>query len=122
MFLNLRFSPPCPDGMVEFEDRVEVAGIDHEAANAFASGAGHRLEFVPEPTNPSDANAIKVVGVTRGWLFKRRRFLGYVPRLFAGELARRGLTAKARPRLFHIWAASNGYAVLRFDILVPEGS
>ncbi len=124
MTVNLRFSLPLPEGMTVFEGQVEVSGVRHhrDGANAFARGKGHELELVPEPSNRHDGRSVKVVGVTRGWLFDRRRLLGYLPRETAAELSRRGLAAKARPRLCSIWAPGNGYVVVRLDVLAPIGA
>lgn len=123
MALKLRFEPPIPDGMRIMEGHIEVAGIPHRMANAvaFARRAQQYLELEREPNNPHDPNAIKVIGVSKGWFFWRRHFLGYVPRETAAIIAENRLWGRIKPRLRSIWAG--GYVkdtvYVNFDILEP---
>jgi hypothetical protein len=126
MTIKLRFEPPIPDGMWIMEAHIEVAGIPHRMGNAvaFARRGQHYLELEREPNNPHDPNAIKVIGVSKGWFFWRRHFLGYVPRETAARVAEMGLWGRVKPRLRSIWAG--GYVqdtvYINFDILEPKPS
>jgi len=44
---------------------------------------GNTLKLVPEPTNPYDPNAIKIIYET----FEKSAFLGYVPAKFSSEIS-----------------------------------
>jgi hypothetical protein len=107
--------------MAVFESRVEVLGTRHRRADAdaFARGKEHELDLVVEPDRLHEGGSIRVVGVTRGWLFTKRRVLGYVPHATVASLSRKGLSGKAQARLTSVWSPGNGYVVVRFDVLVP---
>jgi len=42
-------------------------------------GKNLSLELKTEPKNRYDSNAIKIIGVVHGWVFKSRYHIGYVP-------------------------------------------
>lgn len=122
--INLRFLPPIPEGMRIMEADIEVAGIPYHkaAALAFARRQQQYLELEREAGNQHDPNAIKVIGVSKGWIGWQRHFLGYVPRETAKQIAEEGLGNAIVPRLRNIWAG--GYVqdvvYIRFDILKPK--
>jgi len=92
---------PIPTGFRIYEERLEVLGVQRRRADAlaFCHGRGQSLAFVLEPSNPHDANAIRIDGAWKGWLFSKQKQLGYVPREIAARLAETGLAATVRPRL-----------------------
>jgi hypothetical protein len=51
-----------------------------EAAVSFASRSQQSVDLVPEPRNKHDPNAIMVMGISKGWFFWRKHFLGYMPK------------------------------------------
>src|SRR5688572_16398526 len=73
---------PLPDGVGIYAERLAVAGIHRRRAAAarFIRGSDLDLDLEPEPSNPHDRNALRVVGLWRGWFRQKRTFLGYVPR------------------------------------------
>jgi hypothetical protein len=106
------------------EEDLEVAGIPHRkrAAIAFAKGKQHRLELEPEPKNPHDRNAIRVIGISKGWFFWHRRLLGYVPQETAERIVGAGLMKVILPRLKSIFVGEYPQPVIhvRFDLLRPK--
>lgn len=124
MTIKLKFDPPIPDGMRIMENYTEVAGVQHRMGNvlAFARRSQHRLELEREPRNRHDPNAIKVIGISRGWFFWRRDFLGYVPAEIAAQIAKEAKWDVIVARLRGVWAG--GYhkdvVYIRFDILEPK--
>jgi hypothetical protein len=116
---NLRFLPEIPQGWRIWAGDVEVAGTHHriDAAVAFAQGDGQTLTLEPEPTNPHDPKAIKVLG----WSHSRREsyFVGYVPKDIA-----EAISTEYQPRIKNIWLGGYQKPVvyIRFDILVPKGT
>jgi hypothetical protein len=128
MAFEIIYSRPIPEGMSVLESYLSVAGISHRKDDviAFVEGKGHRLEFRAEPRNPQDRNAIKVFGVSKGWLFWRKRHIGYVPTEVAQEIADAGLIKKIALHLDRIWVGGkdDGHddtvISIRFDLLVPK--
>ncbi len=124
MTISLRFLPPIPEDMRIMEADLEVAGIQYRKRNAlaFAKRGQHRLELEREPNNSHDPNAIKVIGISKGWFFWRSDFIGYVPRDTAERIAKAGTWNVMQPRLKNVWAGGYVQDVIniRFDILEPK--
>lgn len=112
------FLPPIPNGFQIFNARLSVAGIAHRRDDAlrFADDSDQTLALEREPGNAYDANAIKVIGVTRG----TRRFIGYVPKEVAEEIVASGLADVVQPRLERIWRSGNGFVEVIFQIIGPK--
>jgi hypothetical protein len=123
--LNLRFLPEIPDGMRILFGDEEVAVISYHIANAraFAEGAAQALALEPEPNNPHDPNAIKVMSIYTRQLLEHRVHIGYVCEDVAGMLAKGAWNQTILPRLGNIWWGGyvRDYIVVRFDILGPGG-
>lgn len=119
--MSERFLPPITDGHQLFEATVDLAGIEHrrEDVLAFIDGREHQLEFVREPDNPADANAIAVYGLSKGLLFSQRRKIGYVPADVAAHIARCGVFEVLRPRLRSLYVSDGGFCLVQFDITGP---
>jgi hypothetical protein len=100
MAKDLRFLPAIPEGMRIFMADMEVAGVQHRLANAraFAKGRDHELRLEREPNNRHDPNAIKVIGIYRGWFFTHSVHIGYVPAEEAKLIAQRGMFAQIQAR------------------------
>ena len=124
MAKDLRFLPDIPEGMRIFLADEEVAGVQHRLSNAraFARGRNQELRFEREPGNPHDPNAIKIIGIYKGWFFAHSVHIGYVPAEVANVIAERGMFSLIRPRLKNIWWGGyiRDYIVVRFDILEPK--
>lgn len=112
---------PIPTGFRIYEERLEVLGVQRRRADAlaFCHGRGQSLAFVLEPSNPHDANAIRIDGAWKGWLFSKQKHLGYVPREIAARLAEAGLAAMVQPRLLKTYAGTDGYVEIEYQIIGP---
>lgn len=112
------FLPPIPKGFQIFNARLSVAGIEHRRDDAlrFADDSDQTLALEREPDNTHDANAIKVIGVTRG----TRRFIGYVPKEVAEQIVGSGVADVVQPRLERIWRTDNGFVDVIFQIVGPK--
>lgn len=91
---------PIPEGFQIFET-VDVAGVYYRlaAATAFATSKNQWIELEREKRNKHDANAIKVIGCSKGWFFIKRRFIGYIPRDTAKRIVEGGYWGLVKPRL-----------------------
>src|SRR5262249_62287371 len=100
MTKSLRFRPDIPDGMRKLAGDQEVAGIQYRLPNvkAFAKGRRQELRFEPDPGNPHDPNAIKVIGIYKGWFFTHSVHIGYISASVAQMIAERGLVSNILPR------------------------
>ncbi|RYF49854.1 MAG: hypothetical protein EOO38_06990, partial [Cytophagaceae bacterium] len=111
--------PPIPKGYQIFHRGAAVSGLHYrrEAALDFIrSGEKHHLEMEPEPTNPHDKDAIKVVGVTAG----QQYHLGYVPADIVRLLASLKMTDLVEIRLLRAYAGSNDYVDVMFQFIGPK--
>jgi hypothetical protein len=117
--INLRFLPDIPPGWHIWVGDVEVAGTNHhiDAAIAFAHTEGQYLTLEPDPTNPHDPKAVKVLGWTQQRGFPESYFVGYVPKDLADVLP-----PEYQPRIKNIWLGGYHRPVvyIRFDVLVPK--
>ncbi len=68
MALDPRFQPDYPAGLRVWLADQEVAGNNPRLGNGrrFARGREQAVVLAPEPANPHDRNAIKVMGVYKG--------------------------------------------------------
>src|SRR5262249_61991388 len=117
---NLRFLPEIPPGWRIWAADIEVAGTSHriDAAVAFAQAEGQYLTLEPEPTNPHDPKAIRVLGWTQSRGIPESFFVGYVPK----ELAE-VMPPEYQPRIKNVWLGGHHKPVvyIRFELLVPKG-
>jgi hypothetical protein len=124
MAKDLRFLPDIPEGMRIYVADEEVAGVEHRLSNvrAFTKGQNQELRLEREPNNRHDPNAIKVVGIYKGWFFTHSVHFGYVSAEVAKLIAEQDIFSQIRPRLKNIWWGGyvRDYIVVRFDILGPK--
>ncbi len=115
--------PAIPDGFQIYEERLEVAGLAYRKRHAlrFVRGREHRLEFEPEPSNRFDPNAIRVIGLWRGWFRARRALIGYVPKDVAAAIQETGFVDAVVPRLLKTFEGSSGFVEVQFQVLGPKG-
>ena len=114
----LDFLPPIPRGFQIFAPCLSVAGIQYRLDDAllFADESDQALALEPEPSNPNDPNALRVIGAARGM----RCFIGYVPKEVAEQIVGSGLTNTVQVRLERIWRSGNGYVDVTFQIIGPK--
>lgn len=103
-------------------DVAQVAGVNHYAVDAlsFSNRKYQYLEFVREPKNKYDANAIKVIGCSKGLLFFKRRIIGYVPKEIAKKIVDLGIFSQVIPRLERIFVDLKGHIDIGFQVLGPR--
>jgi hypothetical protein len=74
--------------------------------------AGDRLSLVREPSNPNDANAVRLE-----W---QGRMLGYVPRKDNTDLARQmDYGARVEARITDLTRTANGRYRMSYEVYVP---
>lgn len=115
---------PIPEGFEIFEERLAIAGIRFrkDDARAFAESGGGWLEFERDAANQHDANAIRIIGCTKGLIFgTTRRFLGYVPSEVAKAVVQAGYWVQVQPRLLKTWVGDTGFVEILFQLLGPKG-
>ena len=93
MSLHLRFSPAIPVGWRIWKENVEVAGIPYRLADVrkFAYGRRQDLRLERDVGNARDQNAIKVIGLYKGWFVSRIAHIGFVPAEVAESIVKRCL-------------------------------
>jgi hypothetical protein len=115
------FEYDLPSGWKTAESEIDVAGIQYRRAEAEAFVRGHdqAIRLEPEPKNPRDRNAIKVIGVyaKRAGGAKQETHIGYIPSEMAATLHDAGLTARVRGQLQNVYEGDNGYLGVRLDLL-----
>ncbi len=89
MDIKRKFDLGGPDGLQIYESYIEPAGAYWEnypdVFKFIGGGKNLSLELQREPKNRHDPNAIRIIGVVRGWAFDSRYHIGYVP----GDMARK---------------------------------
>jgi hypothetical protein len=112
------FHDPIPTGYQIYIKNADIVGIKHRKMDflRFALSDEQGLELEPEPNNPADQNAIKVIGTAK----TGRYFIGYVPREDAKQIVNSGLAADVRARLVRIFIGKNGYVDIRWQIIGPK--
>lgn len=80
------------------------------------------LELEKEPNNKHNKNAIKVIGVNKGFFFGyNRRPIGYIAKQTAKALVRREFLDKVKPHLSEVNFPPNGkYVQIRYSLIVLE--
>ena len=117
---------------------LDVMGVQHRKADALAfaratqtaeqKGWAYGVRLQPEPSNPHDSNAIKVIGHAMVKRFfadpaERSWHIGYVPRETAEEV-NEDLISKNHPYAAELYGIYLGkdFIDIEFFILVPKGS
>ena len=112
--------PFIPKGLQIYDSRLSVAGIKHRAVDvaSFMRSAAPSLYFEPEPSNPHDENAIKVMAASAG----ARHFLGYIPAATAKQIALSGVRDLIKARLEYGYEWEGGKTDVIFQILGPKSN
>jgi|GEM_PF-2307344 len=129
MIIYESYNQAIPSGFVVFDSDMMVAGINHRVKEAltFVKAKNLWLEFERDYTNPSDSNAIKIIGCSKALLGGiERHFIGFVPRGIAKYISQSKFYDKVQPILSNILA--NDYTVeniflgnieIKFHIIGP---
>jgi hypothetical protein len=122
MNIKRKFELGGPDGLQIFESYIEPAGAywkNPDVLKFISGGKNLSLELEREPKNRYDANAIKVIGVVRGWLFKTRYHIGYV----SADIAKKLVLGKFWPNVAANlrMVEAREYTHVKFDLLGPTG-
>ena len=94
--------PAYPDDHQIYYKQFEVAGVfcRKGALEKFVKLKDPYLRLEPEPTNSHDRNAIKVIGVGKGWFREKSFHIGYIPAEYAAEIAKwKDAVTKLLPRM-----------------------
>lgn len=117
-----RFDPSRPDGVQIFVPAMQPAGAyyqNYPDARKFVRGRRLALELKRDPGNPHDSNAIKIIGVVRGLIFKRRYHIGYLPADIARKIVQGGFWPNVGADLRTVqWGE---YTTVEFDLYGPAG-
>jgi len=118
---GISFLPPIQVGYEIYYENLEIKGIQDQqtAVWQFIQGSNHLLDWEQEPSNPQDPHAIKIFGVSEHIFSTKRDMLGYVPGDVAKQIVSSGLWPFLQLRLDYISVATQGFIVIRFQILGP---
>lgn len=111
-----------PAGYQIYVDRLEVAGIHHrrDAAAQFVKQTNLWLEFLSEPSNSYDSNAIMILGCYKQYDKINRTHVGYVPASIAKQITRFSAD-ECKARLLKTYIGDSGYVEILFQVLGPKG-
>ena len=111
-----------PEGLQIFEERLDVAGIQHRKNEAvkFVSSKSQWLEFERDKKNKFDINAIKIQGCSKSFLGTKKRFIGFLPSEVAAQVVSFGLE-ECQPRLLKTYLGDSGFVEVKFQVLGPKG-
>jgi len=114
--------------------QIKVVGVQHRkrAAIEFAEGCARAeatgreawVTLEPEPENPFDRHAVKVIGhwIRRG-IFRKSaeaRHIGYLPSDIAEEAAELVANGSMRARLMSVYSSDNGFIDVSIIPIVPR--
>lgn len=111
-----------PDGFMIYDDRLEVAGIQHrrDVAAQFVNQTNQWLEFESEPLNSYDSNAIKILGCYQQNNENIKLHVGYVPASIAKQITNFSAD-ECKARLLKTYIGESGYVEILFQVLGPKG-
>jgi len=115
-------SSDLPKGYQILEKRLLVAGIQHysDAALKFIHNSDQHLELEKEENNKFDPNAIKIIGVSKGWFFNSRNHIGYVPKEISKQINATELFEMVKPRVTRTYEDDNDFIEIQFQIIGPK--
>lgn len=110
-----------PDGFRIYDERLEVAGIQHrrDAAAQFVNQTNLWLEFESEPLNSYDPNAIKILGCYQQNNENIKLHVGYVPASIAKQITNFSAD-ECKARLLKTYIGESGYVEILFQVLGPK--
>lgn len=113
---------PLRDDFRIYVNYVPVKGLAlrRTAAAKFCKASKRELSLRREPSNSHDANAIMVMGSSKGWLGRTEKHLGYVPADYAAKLVALNLADLVRARLLKTYVGEDGFVEIEFQIVGPK--
>jgi hypothetical protein len=110
-----------PPGFMIYDERNEVAGIQHrrDAAAQFVNQTNQWLEFESEPLNSYDSNAIKILGCYQLNDEIVKLHVGYVPASTAKQITDFSAD-ECKARLLKTYIGESGYVEILFQVLGPK--
>ena len=124
MKINRKFDLGGPEGLQIYESYIEPAGAYWKNPNVLKfiqGGANSSLELEREPKNKYDPNAIRIIGVVRGWIYTGRYHIGYVAKEIARKLVMGSFWPNVAANLRRVTVNDEGYIHINFDLLGPTG-
>jgi len=124
MNINRKFELGGPEGLQIYESYIEPAGAywkNPDVLKFICGGANLSLELQREPRNKYDPNAIKVIGIVRGWMFKKRYHVRYLSRESARKLVLGKFWPRVAANLRRVTLNDEGYMHINFGLLGPVG-
>lgn len=111
-----------PAGFEIYDERLEVAGIQHrrDAAAKFVEQAIQWVEFESEPLNNFDSNAMKILGCYQQDNDVKKLHVGYVPARIAKQINSFSVN-ECIPRLLKTYIGNSGYVEILIQVLGPKG-
>lgn len=94
---------------------------NREAQLAFCRGRDQSLRIEPEPDNPVDANALRLIGEWTEWGGRQRQMVGYVDAKTARAIATAGVARSVSARLTGTVLGDAGYVAIEYQITGPKG-
>jgi hypothetical protein len=94
--------PYYPEDHQIYYTQFEVEGEPYrrDSLKALMKLKDQYLRLEAEPSNSHDRNAIKVIGVGKGWFREKSLHIGYIPAVMAAEIAKKkGAIELLFPRL-----------------------
>lgn len=110
-----------PAGFMIYDDRLEVAGIQHrrDVAAQFVNQTNQWLEFENEPLNSYDPNAIKILGCYQQNNEIIKLHVGYVPASITKQITNFSAD-ECKARLLKTYIGDSGYVEILFQVLGPK--
>lgn len=117
---GVSFENSIPTGYQIFAKNLPVAGLAlrKNEAMQFASASQQTLRLEREQTNPSDKNAIKLIGVAG----KSNYHLGYLPKELSAQIIGTQLVDSVVPRLMRIYVGTTDFIEIQYQILGPKSA
>lgn len=118
--IQKNFLPPLPKNYRIYEDSLSIAGISFykDQAIRFVGAKEHDLQFERDKHNRHDANAIKIIGISKN----NHYLLGHVPKEIAAKIEATELFHEIKPRLRRIYMSERGFIDIQFQIIGPNKS
>lgn len=113
-----KINEEIPSGYVRYTSALSISGIQFEkdAARKFIhSKESQSLILEPEPDNPSDKNALRILGSTPSGSY----FIGYIPKDIAQQVSASQLIDKIRLRLLKVYEGKS-FLDVTFHIVGPK--
>ncbi len=111
---------PIPDEHMLYFERLHLSihPSNKRACVEFCGGKEQELVIEPEPANPHDPNALRILGVWgRG---RHQKHIGYVDRETANRIAVTRVSHLVRPRLLKTYLGTDKYVEIVYQITGPK--